>query len=291
LGSCSLEWVLGGFGFFLQRQRERQTAIFHFLGDDKVTNADCYLLGHGPRKVIALHGWFGHAKGWGPLVQHLDTTAFTYAFMDYQGYGARRGSDGPYTMAQIAQDTLALADRLGWDAFALMGHSMGGMAIQQVLADAPARVQALVGITPVPASGVPFDEQGWAFFSAAAKDAGTRRAIIDLTTGNRLTGVWLDAMTASSMAHSDEAAFDAYLTAWANTAFVERIVGQSCPVLVIAGQHDPALGEATCRATWLQHYPHAQLEVMPNAGHYPMDETPIALATSIERFLKTVVAQ
>jgi pimeloyl-ACP methyl ester carboxylesterase len=224
------------------------------------------------------------------MVQHLDTAAFTYAFMDYRGYGERRGSDGPYTMAQIAQDALALADGLGWSQFSLLGHSMGGMAIQQVLADAPARVQALVGITPVPASGVPFDESGWAFFSAAAQDPATRRAIIDLTTGNRLTGVWLDAMTQSSVAQSDEEAFAAYLTAWAKTAFVERIVGQTCPVLVVAGQHDPALGEATCRATWLQHYPHAQLEVMSNAGHYPMDETPIALASCIEGFLKSAVA-
>lgn len=251
-----------------------------------MTHPTPYVVGHGPTHVIVLNGWFGHAQGWGALVPHLDTSAFTYAFMEYRGYGTRRGSDGPFTMAQIAEDTLALADALGWDRFALIGHSMGGMAIQHVLADAPARVQALVGITPVPASGVPFDDQGWAFFSAAAKDAATRRAIIDLTTGHRLTGVWLDALTNSSLLHADEAAFDAYLTAWAKTSFVERIAGSTCPVLVLAGQHDPALGEATCRATWLQHYPHAQLEVMANAGHYPMDETPIALATSIERFLK-----
>jgi len=32
-------------------------------------------------------------------------------------------------------------------------------------------------------------------------------------------------------------------------------------------------------------YPHAQLEVLPNAGHYPMVETPAYLVTVIERFL------
>ncbi|MGS5089349.1 alpha/beta fold hydrolase [Hydrogenophaga sp. A37] len=246
---------------------------------------DAPLIGHGPRKVICLHGWFGHARGWGPLVYHLDKEAFSYAFLDQRGHGHRKGSGGPYNIAQIAQDALALADSLGWDRFALVGHSMGGLAIQHVLADAPQRVQALVGVTPVPASGVPFDEAGWAFFSAAAKDVGTRRAIIDLTTGNRLTGVWLDRMAQGSVAHSVEAAVADYLMAWAKTTFVERIQGQTLPVLVIAGANDPALGEATCRATWLQHYPNARLEVMPNAGHYPMDETPIALATAIERFL------
>ncbi len=248
------------------------------------------LVGHGPHKVIALHGWFGHAHGWGPFTQHLNGQDFSYAFMDQRGYGGMKGSGGPYTMAQIAQDALALADHLGWKRFSLVGHSMGGMAIQHVLADAPDRVRALVGVTPVPANGVPFDEQGWGVFSSATQDAGARRGILDITTGNRLTGTWLDAMVKSSQAHSDAAAFGDYLTAWAKTNFLERVQGKTLPVLVVAGQHDPALGEATCRDTWMKHYPNARLEVMPNAGHYPMDETPIALATVIEKFLAGVPA-
>jgi len=243
-------------------------------------------IGQGPHKVIALHGWFGHAGAWRAFTPHLDTRHFSYAFPDYRGYGRRRGSGGPYTLEGIAEDTLALADRLGWERFSLVGHSMGGIAIQQILADAPDRVQALVGVTPVPAGGVPFDEQGWALFSSAAHDAAARRAIIDLTTGNRLTSVWLDAMVAGSLDHSDVEAFEAYLTAWAKSDLRERIQGQSPPVLVVAGEHDPALGEATCRATWLRDYPQAELHVMANAGHYPMDETPIALATVIETFLR-----
>ena len=37
--------------------------------------------------------------------------------------------------------------------------------------------------------------------------------------------------------------------------------------------------------TYLRWYPNAELQVMGNAGHYPMDETPVALVTSIEEFL------
>lgn len=246
------------------------------------------IIGTGPRKVIALNGWFGHAGGWGPFVHSIDPHAFSVAFMDQRGYGQRKGQPGPYSIENIAMDAIALADQLGWQRFSLMGHSMGGSAIQYALALAPERVQSLVAITPVPATGVPFDEAGWAFFSAAAKDPGTRRAIIDLTTGNRLTGAWLDQMVASSLANSDEQAFADYLTAWAKTDFASRVAGKTLPVLVVAGQNDPALGEATCRATWLAHYPQAQLEVMANAGHYPMDETPVALATVVEKFLNQV---
>ena len=247
-------------------------------------------VGAGPHKVLCLNGWFGHADAWGPLVASLDTQAFTYVFMDYRGYGARRGSSGDYSMVEIARDALAVADQLGWSRFSLIGHSMGGMAIQQVLAEAPDRVLSLVGISPVPAGGVPFDEAGWGLFSSAAKDEGARRIIIDLTTGNRLTGTWLDAMVRTSVANADEAAFAAYLTAWAKTSFVERIQGKTLPVLVIAGEHDPALGADTCRATWLQQYPNARLTVMANAGHYAMEETPVALASAIEEFLRSVSA-
>lgn len=246
---------------------------------------DSVIIGTGTHKVICLHGWFGHARAWGPMVQWLDTRKFTYAFMDYRGYGARKGSGGAYSIQQIAADALALADELGWHRFSLLGHSMGGMAIQHVLADAPDRVVSLVGVTPVPASGVPFDEQGWAFFSAAATDPGTRRAIIDLTTGHRLSGVWLDAMVQQSLHGADEQAVADYLTAWAKTDFSQSIQGNEVPVLVVAGEHDPALGPEACKASWLQHYPNAHLHVMANAGHYPMDETPVALATELERFL------
>jgi pimeloyl-ACP methyl ester carboxylesterase len=245
----------------------------------------CQLIGQGEHKIIALHGWFGHAGGWGPMTLHLDRQRFSYAFMDYRGYGGMKGSGGPYSMAQIAQDALELADRLGWARFSLIGHSMGGLAIQQVLAQAPARVRALVGITPVPATGVPFDADSWVFFSSAAGDAGARRGILDMTTGKRLPAAWLDAMVQSSQAYSDAQAVDAYLTAWAKTNILDQVQGKRVPVLVIAGENDAALGPNVCKATWMQFYPQAELQIMSNAGHYPMDETPLALVAAMERWL------
>ncbi|WP_423458461.1 alpha/beta fold hydrolase [Ottowia sp. VDI28] len=246
------------------------------------------IIGEGPHKVIALHGWFGHANGWGPFPQHLNGKDFSYAFMDQRGYGSMRGSGGPYTVEQIAQDALTLADRLGWKRFSLIGHSMGGVGIQKVLLAAPDRVRALVAITPVPAAGGGLDEQSWQLFSAAGTDPGARRTIIDFTSGNRLTSVWLDAMVASTQAHSDDEAVAGYMPSWAKASFVDQVKGKTLPVLVLPGEHDPALSEAVCRATWMEYYPNAQLEVVRNAGHYPMDETPIILATAIEKFLAGV---
>ena len=55
---------------------------------------------------------------------------------------------------------------------------------------------------------------------------------------------------------------------------------------VIVGAHDPALSADVMKSTYLAWYPNARMEVMENAGHYPMHETPVALATSIEKFLR-----
>lgn len=242
-------------------------------------------VGSGDHHVIALHGWFGSGAAWAPLLPYLDGSAFTYVFPDYRGYGARKDDAGEHTIAEAAADALALADRLGWPRFSLLGHSMGGTVMQRILADAPERVRAMVGISPVPASGVPFDEQGWQLFSGAADEPGNRRAIIDLTTGNRLTGVWLDAMVKHSVDNSDRQAFGEYLTAWAKTDFHAEIDGNPVPVKLIVGEHDPALGEATMRATFTNWYPNCEIDVFANAGHYAMDETPVALAGSIEGFL------
>ena len=244
------------------------------------------LFGRGPRRVLVLHGWFGDHSAWDPMHSSLSQDEFTYAFMDYRGYGRSRHRTGRYDMAEIAADALALADRLEWGRFSLIGHSMGGMAIQRVLVEAPDRVEKLVAITPVPASGVPFDEQGWALFSGAAERLENRKAIIDFTTGSRLSSAWVDSMARNSTEISSQEAFAAYLEAWAKTDFSARVQGLPHPVLALVGEHDPALNADFVRATYLASYPNARLEVLPNCGHYPMNETPVWLATVIEKFLR-----
>lgn len=162
---------------------------------------------------------------------------------------------------------------------------MGGSAIQYALADMPEQIQCMVGITPVAASGVPFDDKGWALFSAAAHDPQARRTVLSVLAAGHRPDEWLDNMVASSVAHSRPQAVADYLNAWAKTDFSERIKGKPTPVLVITGEHDPSITEAVCRKTWLQYYPNAQLEVIKNASHFPMDDTPRELAQAIEGFL------
>jgi pimeloyl-ACP methyl ester carboxylesterase len=95
-------------------------------------------------------------------------------------------------------------------------------------------------------------------------------------------------MARRSRENSREEAFAAYLNAWAKTDFSKRIAGNPVPVKVIVGATDPGLNREAMEQTYMRFYPNAELEVMANAGHYPMDETPVALATQVEEFLARV---
>ena len=243
------------------------------------------LVGAGGAKILALHGWFNDRRAFAPLWPWLDPARATWAFLDERGYGTRQAEAGSFTADEVAADTLELADALGWERFSLVGHSMGAKFAQRVLALAPERVERLVGLNGVPASGIPFDPDAWELFAGAAEDPGKRRAILDLTTGNRLPGTWLDAAVATSLERSDARAFRAYLDAWAHGDFHEEIAGRPLPVLVLVGAHDPALSAGVMRESWLRWYPNATLEVLADAGHYPADETPLQLVAVLERFL------
>lgn len=243
------------------------------------------LVGHGPRHVIALSGWMGSAAHWGTLFDAMDPAASTVALIDYRGYGAAREHPGPYGFAQHADDVIAMADQLGWDRYSLIGHSMGGVAIQHVLAQAPTRVDALIGITAVPACGSRMDDARLGFFDKAMDDISVRRKIFEVSTGGRLSAAWLDRMAAESDGLMRPEAMRAYLREWATQDISARITGLDLPVGLFIGEHDPTLSEALMRDTWMRFYPNATLEVIGNAGHYPMFEAPVMLGTRIDAFL------
>jgi pimeloyl-ACP methyl ester carboxylesterase len=243
-------------------------------------------VGSGDHHVLAVHGWFGSARGWGSLPDYLDTSTYTYVFTDLRGYGDRKDVGGEFTMAEAAADAVAVADKLGWDRFSVVGHSMGGKVAHQLLLQAPDRVRALIGLNPVPAAGVPMDEPTWALFDGAAASPGNRAAIINATTGSKLTTTFLDLVVRHSLENSTVEAFGAYLPAWARTDFSDQVKPDSVTrVKVIVGETDPAMSAQVMEQTWLAYFPGAELEVLANAGHYPMFETPVALATSVEEFL------
>ena len=89
----------------------------------------CITVGSGDHHVFVLHGWFGSADGWGLFPTYLDGQRFSYHFTDNRGYGARMDQRGHYSLDEVADDVLALADSLDVQTFSLIGPSMGGAEV------------------------------------------------------------------------------------------------------------------------------------------------------------------
>lgn len=245
-------------------------------------------LGNGSQYVVCLHGWFGTAEHWGPMFHHLDLEHFTWVFPEYPGYGTRLNEGGgEMTLESIAGEILDVIASLPDGQVDLLGHSMAGMFVQKVLAEAPdGRIGRLVGITPVPGSGTPLEGEALALFESAGSEASSRRAIIDMTTGNRLPSRWLDATVEASLENSTPQAIDQAFHVWAYSDVSERVRGRENPFLVLYGEHDVAITKQTVEGSYGQFFPNSEIRRLRNSGHYPMDEIPLDLVAQVETFLR-----
>jgi pimeloyl-ACP methyl ester carboxylesterase len=96
--------------------------------------------------TIALHGWLDNANSFDAFAQampELDLFA-----MDFAGHGLSdpRAPDVGYWGWLDAQDVIAVADRLGWQRFTIVAHSMGAEYSTQLVGVYPERVSVQICI-------------------------------------------------------------------------------------------------------------------------------------------------
>lgn len=100
----------------------------------------------GMPRVLALHGWLDNAASFVPLAPYLRDIELVAPDLPGHGRSAHLPRGADYSFAGAVHHVLDIADALGWDRFALLGHSMGAGIASLVAAGAPARIERLVAI-------------------------------------------------------------------------------------------------------------------------------------------------
>ena len=243
--------------------------------------------GDGPIRVLVLHDWFCDHSSWEGALPYLTPGRFTYAFADLRGYGASREIGGECTLNEAAGDAIAVADRLGWTQFSLIGHSMSGLIVQHIAQLVPDRIERIVAITPVPPAGVGLDAATKDVFRSLAL-AGDEERYAGLSSmwGTRLSDTWIRYKLRRWRETADPTAVAKYVDLWGAADISQGARGIETPMLIVAAAQDaPPFQAAALEASMLPFYPNARLISLGESGHYPMQEQPPLLATAIERFL------
>jgi 3-oxoadipate enol-lactonase len=206
---------------------------------------------------------------------------------DKRGHGLSDVPPGPYSIAELSDDLLALVDHLGIERFALVGLSIGGMIGQDLAARVPQRLSALVLADTAPKIGAPeswneririIERGGLGELADSVMERwftpGFRTAQPDQVSGWRNAFVNLPA---DGYIATCEALREADLT--------DRIGQISAPTLVVVGELDLATSPELV-AAMAQGISGARFELIGDCGHIPPIEQPERLLKLVAEHLK-----
>lgn len=109
-----------------------------------IGNTGLHVLRHGQgRPLLFLVGLGGRADFWRPQMEHFGDRYATLSF-DHRKTGDSLPSDILTTVQVLAEDAVALLDRLGIERTTIVGHSLGGAIAQHIAVHFPERVGGLI---------------------------------------------------------------------------------------------------------------------------------------------------
>lgn len=235
--------------------------------------------------VLVLGGSLGTTTElWRPQVAAL-SARFRVVRYDHRGHGGSPVPPGPYSLADLGGDLLALLDRLDLRRVHLGGLSLGGMVAMWVAATAPDRVDRLALMCTSALLGPP---EMWARRAAAVRAGGTGAvadAVLDrwFTPGFVAGQPDLVAGVRRMLTATPPEGY-AGCCAAIETMDLTPVLGRiASPTLVVAGADDPATPPEHARRI-AAGVPHARLEIVPDAAHLASVEQPEAVTKLLLNF-------
>ena len=243
-------------------------------------------IGNGSTVCVVLHEWLGDHVNWEPVLPYLDPARCTIVFVDLRGYGWSRGVSGSYTLDEAAADVLRTADELAITRFHLVGHSMSGLVAQKIALQAGSRLQTVTLFSPVPPTGFRADEAAMKALNAVIDEDEAAGRAITARTSSRYGAGWLRRKLAIAREASTVEAKRGYLTMFTSSAISGETHGLAAPLHVVTGALDiPFYRGEPLRNAFALAYPRVTFETIDDAGHYSMLETPVRVASIIEKQL------
>jgi 3-oxoadipate enol-lactonase len=218
--------------------------------------------------------WDGQVRA---LSRHLRVVRY-----DHRGHGDSPVPPGPYELADLGADVLALLDRLGLERVHWCGLSLGGMVGMWLAINAPERIDRLVLCCSSARLGPP---EMWAERAATVREHGVE-AIADAGIGRWLTPEFIEhrpeatAQVRAMLAATPAEGYAACCGAIERMDLLPDLGAIRAPTLVIAAADDPATppehGEAIA-----ERVPGARLVIVDGARHLATVEQPRAMTDLI----------
>jgi 2-hydroxy-6-oxonona-2,4-dienedioate hydrolase len=238
--------------------------------------------------LVLVHGYLGGSNQWQAQLPVL-SKHFDVVTLDLAGYGLANHLVAPTNLTDHALNVLATLDQIGIEHFHLLGHSMGGMVVQEITRLAPHRVDKLVLYATGPLGCIPGRFETMERSRERLREDGLQR------TARRICATWLldyeastafEALAALATLASEQAA-SAGLSAMESWDGREHLSRIEKTTLVIWGERDRTYGWSQIEMLW-RNIPGASLAVLPSCAHALHLERGSLFCTLLVEFLEKV---
>jgi len=245
--------------------------------------------------LLLIMGFGAPGIAWMPVLPML--SGFQCIYFDNRGTGNSDKPEGPYTIPDMADDAANLLAALGIESAMVYGISMGGMIAQELALRHPARVRKLVlgcTMTGGPAAVPPAEETIAALISAFKLMSTDAERAIDILLPVVHPPDFVAAhpevkqmalIGAQIIPPTPPEVIDRTLEGITQFDSYDRLPSVKCPVLIVHGERDILLKPGNAEVL-KSRIPHAEVFMIPNAGHNFFAEDPMGIHQRIVEFLK-----
>lgn len=233
--------------------------------------------------IVFLHGFALSHVIWKPLIPDLKAEA-RLIFPDLRGHGNSPAPEGPYTVRMMAEDVVALLDKLGLDKAIWVGHSMGGYLCQAAARDYLERVAAVAFVTTRSQADTADKIQGRLKTIDQVRQYGARVVAEDMSEKLAYKETWKNILF-KIIDKTPPAGVIGSLQAMASRPDSSELVRNlAVPWAFVAGQKDLFVPLETAREMAAPLDPGHYFEV-PDTGHMPMLEAPETVTQALRVLL------